>query len=71
MILSQSNKKIKPALVGDNVLVRIPNVDHGRLAPRNVMANISSVDDEFYKLATKTRTLFVEMSFNWLIIMFL
>lgn len=53
-MLAQSNKKFKPALVGDNVLVRIPDVDRGRLAPRNVMAVVQSVDDGFYKLATKT-----------------
>ncbi|KAI4468484.1 tc5 transposase dna-binding domain [Holotrichia oblita] len=57
LVLAQSNKKFKPVIVGDNVLVRIPDVDCGKLAPRNVMVVVQAVDNGFYKLATKSEVL--------------
>jgi hypothetical protein len=52
-----SNKKFKTANIGDNVLVRIPDVGRGRAAPRNVMAVVTNVTEGFYKLGTKNDTL--------------
>lgn len=52
-----SNKKFKTANIGDNVLVRIPDVGRGRAAPRNVMAVVTNVTEGFYKPGTKNDTL--------------
>ncbi|KAJ8890526.1 hypothetical protein PR048_010035 [Dryococelus australis] len=39
-MLQTSGKKFPPASTSDNILVSIPDVDRGRLAPRNVLARI-------------------------------
>lgn len=53
-MLAQSQQKFPPANIGDNVLVNIPEVDRGRLAPRNVLAIIiDKTDQGFYILGTK------------------
>lgn len=53
-MLQRSNKKFAPVSVGQNVLVRIPDVDRGRAAPRNVMAVVMEwkEDSNLYKLGT-------------------
>lgn len=53
-MLQQSHKKFSPADVGDNVLVNIPDVDRGRLAPRNIVAVImEKTTEDLYVLGTK------------------
>ncbi|XP_024879377.1 SCAN domain-containing protein 3-like [Temnothorax curvispinosus] len=53
-MLSLSCQKLPPAEVGQNVVVKVPDVDRGRLAPRNVLAAVLSVNKcGLYKLGTK------------------
>lgn len=53
-MLQRSNKKFPPVISGQNVLVKIPDVDRGRAAPRNVMAVIMERKEEsdLYQLGT-------------------
>lgn len=51
-MLSRSGKRFPPAKVGENVLVKIPDEDRGRTAPRNIMAVIMAESDGLYKLGT-------------------
>lgn len=53
-MLVQSQNKFPPVNVGDNVLINIPEVDRGRLAPRNVLAVIMEKTDQgLFILGTK------------------
>ena len=49
-MLQNSNAKFPPLKVGDNVHVRIPDVDRGQGDPRSVLAVVINVNDGFYKL---------------------
>ncbi|KAK4877438.1 hypothetical protein RN001_009944 [Aquatica leii] len=53
-MLALSQQKLLPIKVGQNVVVKVPDVDRGRLAPRNVLAVVLSVNESgLYKLGTK------------------
>ncbi|XP_050316070.1 uncharacterized protein LOC126750480 [Anthonomus grandis grandis] len=53
-MLNQSQSKFPPVNVGDNVLINVPEVDRGRLAPRNVLSVIMEKTDQgLYVLGTK------------------
>lgn len=49
-ILKSSGAKYSPVKAGDNVCIRIPDVDRGRRDPRSVIAVVVNVEDAFYKL---------------------
>lgn len=53
-MLNKSNKKFPPVNIGQTVLVKIPEVDRGRTAPRNVMGVVMNVTDNLYQLGTKS-----------------
>lgn len=53
-MLCESNKRYAPLEIGTNVLIRVPDVDRGRLTPRNVLAIVSEINnDGLYKLSTE------------------
>lgn len=56
-MLQQSSSKFPKIETGQNVLVKIPDVDRGRLAPRNVLAVVLSEKDGLYQLGTSTGVL--------------
>ncbi|KAF2905940.1 hypothetical protein ILUMI_00235 [Ignelater luminosus] len=45
--------KFPPAKIGDNVRIRIPDIDRGRGDPRSVLAVVANVKGAFYKLGTE------------------
>lgn len=44
-MVSLSNSKLAPVDIGKSVVVRVPDVDRGRLAPRNVLAVVMNIND--------------------------
>ncbi|CAH1100890.1 unnamed protein product [Psylliodes chrysocephalus] len=53
-MLTQSQWKLPVVNIGDNVLINIPEVDRGRLAPPNILAIImDKTDQDLYILGTK------------------
>lgn len=53
-MLALSRGKLPSAECGQNVVVKVPDVDRGRLAPRSVLAVVLSVNGSgLYKLGTK------------------
>nr|CAI5868886.1 unnamed protein product [Callosobruchus analis] len=53
-MLCESNKIFAPLKKGTNVLIRVPDVDRGRLTPRNILAIVSEmIDDGLYELCTE------------------
>lgn len=57
-MLAQSRHKFPPVDVGDNVLITTPDVDRGRLAPRNILAVVMErADQGLYTLGTKNGNL--------------
>ena len=53
-MVSLSNSRLPAVDIGTNVVVRVPDVDRGRLAPRNVLAVIVDVSSSgFHLLGTK------------------
>jgi len=53
-MVSLSNSRIPAVGIGTNVVVRVPDLDQGRLAPRSVLAVIVDVNSsELYLLGTK------------------
>ncbi|KAF8778670.1 SCAN domain-containing protein 3 [Argiope bruennichi] len=52
-MLKISNAKFPPVKVGDNIRVRIPDVDRGLSDPKRVLAIVLKVVDGFYKLGTE------------------
>jgi hypothetical protein len=53
-MLKLSNAKLPPIAVGQNVVVRVPDVDRGRLAPRSILAVVIDVNASgMYRLGTK------------------
>ncbi|KAF2881158.1 hypothetical protein ILUMI_25017, partial [Ignelater luminosus] len=56
-MLQQSYSKYSNVEIGQNVLVKIPDVDRGRLAPRNILAVVLSEREELYQLGTSTGVL--------------
>ena len=43
-MVSFSNSRLPAVNIGTNVVVRVPDVDRGRLAPRNVIAVVVDVN---------------------------
>ena len=58
-MLKRSREKFPPGKVDDTVKLRIPDVDRGRCAPRNVIGAITNVNDEngLYKVGTQFGTI--------------
>nr|XP_022899828.1 uncharacterized protein LOC111413179 [Onthophagus taurus] len=56
-MLQQSCSKFPKIEIGQNVLVKISDVDRGRLAPRNILAIVLSEKDDLYQLGTSTGVL--------------
>nr|CAI5824615.1 unnamed protein product [Callosobruchus analis] len=53
-MLCESNKISAPLKKGANVLTRVPDVDRGRLTPRNILAIVSGInDDGLYEISTE------------------
>lgn len=53
-MLTLSNAKLPPITVGQNVMVGVPDVDRGRLAPRSVLTVVLDVDSSgMYRLGSK------------------
>ncbi|XP_029348361.1 SCAN domain-containing protein 3-like [Acyrthosiphon pisum] len=52
-MMTISNKKFSPLEVGTTVKVSIPDVDRARGSPRNLLAVITQVEDDLYKLGTE------------------
>ena len=53
-MVSLSNSRLPAVDIGKNVVVRVPDLDRGRLAPRNVLAVVVDVTSSgFYLLGTK------------------
>lgn len=49
-MMTISNKKFSPLEVGTTVKVSIPDVDRARGSPRNLLAVITQIEDDLYKL---------------------
>ena len=57
-MVSETAKRFKPAAIGDNVLVPVPEVDRGRTDFRNIPGVVTSVGtDGTYVIGTKSGTL--------------
>nr|CAI5860741.1 unnamed protein product [Callosobruchus analis] len=53
-MLCKSNKTFAPLKKGTNVLIQVPDVDRGRLTPRNILETVSgNNDDGLYELSTE------------------
>nr|CAI5829560.1 unnamed protein product [Callosobruchus analis] len=53
-MLCESNKIFALLKKDTNVLIRVPDVDRGRLTPRNILAIVSGIiDDDLYELSTE------------------
>ena len=52
-IVSLSNSRLPAVDIGTNVVVRVPDLDRGRLAPRNVLAVVDVNASGLYLLGTK------------------
>ncbi|KAF2897147.1 hypothetical protein ILUMI_09026 [Ignelater luminosus] len=56
-MIQQSCSKYYKVEIGQNVLVKIPDVDKGHLAPHNILAVVSSEREDLYQLGTSTGVL--------------
>jgi len=57
-MVSLSNSRLPAVDIGTNVVFRVPDLDQGRLAPRNVQAVVADVKSSgLYLLGTKERLL--------------
>ncbi|CAH2007339.1 unnamed protein product [Acanthoscelides obtectus] len=57
-MIALSISKLPPIDVGRTVILRVPDVDKGRLAPRNMLAVVLNINDSgLYQLGTKEGTL--------------
>ena len=53
-MVSLSNSRLPAVDIGTNVVIRVPDLDRGRLAPRNVLAVVVDVNSSgLYLLGTK------------------
>ena len=52
-MFSLSNSRLAAVDIGTNVVVRVPDLDRGRLAPRNVLAVVDVNSSGLYLLGTK------------------
>jgi len=49
-----SSKKFQKPTLGQNVRIKIPDIDRAKMDPRSIIAVVTDVkDEEFYELATK------------------
>jgi len=49
-----SSKKFQKPTLGQNVRIKIPDIDRAKMDPRSIIAVITDIkDEEFYELATK------------------
>jgi len=49
-----SSKKFQKPTLGQNVTIKIPDIDTAKMDPRSIIAVITDIkDEEFYELATK------------------
>jgi len=49
-----SSKKFQKSTVGQNVRIKIPDIDRSKMDPRSIITVITDIkDEEFYELATK------------------
>jgi len=49
-----SSKKFQKPALGQNVGIKIPDIDRAKMDPRSIIAVITDIkDEEFYELATK------------------
>ncbi|KAF2883392.1 hypothetical protein ILUMI_22780 [Ignelater luminosus] len=56
-MLQQTRSKYSKVEIGQNVLVKIADVDRGRLTPRNILAVVLSEREDLYQLGTSTGVL--------------
>ena len=48
-----SSKKFQKLTLGQNVTIKIPDIDRAKMDPRSIIAVITAIkDEEFYELAT-------------------
>ena len=52
-MLKNSDAKFPPAKAGDNVRIRIPDVDRGRSDSRSILAVVMNIKGTSYKLGTE------------------
>jgi len=52
-MVSLSNSRLSAVDIGTNVVIRVPDLDRGRLAPRNVLAVVDINSSGLYLLDTK------------------
>jgi len=52
-MVSLSNSKLPAVDIGTNVVVRVPDLDRGHIAPRNVLAVVVDASSGLYLLGTK------------------
>jgi len=53
-MVSLSNSRLPAVGIGTNVVIRVPDLDRGRLAPRNVLAVVVDINTSgLYLLGTK------------------
>ncbi|KAK5639434.1 hypothetical protein RI129_011926 [Pyrocoelia pectoralis] len=62
-MLQRSSKKFPSVDIGQNVLIRIPDVDRGRVAPRNVMAVLGTPSGVLDKLYARNKFQTAEHNF--------
>ena len=56
--MATSNKKFKDAIVGQNVTIKVPDVDRGRNCPRNVMGVVlENLDNGLYRIGVQNGVL--------------
>ena len=49
-----SSKRFQKPTVGQNVRIKIPDIDRGKMDPRSIIAVITDIkEEEFYELGTK------------------
>jgi len=58
-MVKTSNRKYDELSVGTTVRLSIPDVDRARGSPRNVLAVVTEVKDDLYKLCKKYTSFFI------------
>jgi len=60
-MVKTSNRKYDELSVGTTVRLSIPDVDRARRSPRNVLAVVTEVKDDLYKLCKKYTSIFINV----------
>jgi hypothetical protein len=60
-MVKTSNRKYDELNVGTTVRLSIPDVDRARGSPRNVLAVVTEVKDDLYKLCKKYTSIFINV----------